>query len=735
MRSPAVLYVDVRCFQDFLEVPDIARHSAAVLRARLHSGLRDVEAVGLVDQQLPPLPAEIGQLLDRVTFNLNPSFSRGQSIYLDLSPLTHDLRFGGRFSGHENLVRASFIYDFLPLDWPGYPNTVAARIEYFSRIARLKSASLLFPVSQYAAKRMRDLVNLPADLVHVTGHAIPSSFFEARAAHIGSPPTVDPGQLFFVVVGTSDPRKNTVTAVKAVSEFNRRSNLAYGLTVLGEYTDRAKEQLIAEAQGGVTLRFLDKPTSAQLVAVYSASTATICPSHMEGAPGCIIEAAICGSPVIASSCAAYAELISDPESLFGSTQPLQLTERLLRIVRDHEWRQHLVEAQRSPVSAYHEAVVGERVWSAIQQELKSRLPLAFYVPAKVKLSILTPLPPDASDGSRLIQGALAELGRLADVDVYTGASRPIEQVSGVRDSGYLSHAPYHQPGCDAVIAALGNASLYHGIHDLFSFYGGPCILHELNLTQMMFDKLGLSEFALLASGFLGRTVDPVEAETWLLDQDRSPTWFVEAILERAAPLFVHSVQYAKMIEERFAFEAKVLPFPPIHNFSEEEIGEEHRRSVRARFGWDRHTFAVCTFDTSIGEQTTSTVQAAIRRLRALNKDVQLVVAGVAVRQPGAIEEAPEYSTINLDTRGNPALYRDILIAADAAVQLQTTDPGRPSTTLADCISAALPTLVSQSLAETCAGPGYVSRVSDLSNDREVADALGDISVRRPVAIY
>ena len=68
-------------------------------------------------------------------------------------------------------------------------------------------------------------------------------------------------------------------------------------------------------------------------------------------------------------------------------------------------------------------------------------------------------------------------------------------------------------------------------------------------------------------------------------------------------------------------------------------------------------------------------------------------------------------------------YRDYLIAADAAVQLQTQDPGAFSGAYLDCISAGLPTISNLNLASVMNTPSFVTTVPDQLSPLLIAEEL------------
>jgi hypothetical protein len=76
-------------------------------------------------------------------------------------------------------------------------------------------------------------------------------------------------------------------------------------------------------------------------------------------------------------------------------------------------------------------------------------------------------------------------------------------------------------------------------------------------------------------------------------------------------------------------------------------------------------------------------------------------------------------------------YRDVLLAADIAIQLRTLGPGSVSGALADCIAAGLPTVASAALADALDAPGYVRAVPDSPSPVLVAEAASELLAAAP----
>jgi hypothetical protein len=172
------VYVDARCLQDPLyQFRGVGHHVSALLRNRATSAAKNCHAIGLIDPILPQLPNEYRQLFDSVRLCLNPSFPSSGSIFISPSPMTHDPRFVLRFVGHEHLLTAAIVHDFIPFDWPGYLTNVSDRIDYLSKLASLKNSTLFLPNSHYTAKRLTEMLGVDGSNILVTGCSVRASLF------------------------------------------------------------------------------------------------------------------------------------------------------------------------------------------------------------------------------------------------------------------------------------------------------------------------------------------------------------------------------------------------------------------------------------------------------------------------------------------------------------------------------------------------------------------------------
>jgi glycosyltransferase involved in cell wall biosynthesis len=731
------IYVDARCLQDpEYQFRGIGQHVSSLLRNRTKTTAAKYHVVALVASDLPPLPEEYRKLFDESGYCLNYSLPRSGSIFINASPMTHDPKFTFRFINHPSLVSAAVVYDFIPLDRPGYLTRVSQRIDYLSKLTRLKSSALFLPISWYTGRRLIQLTGVGSDDVRVTGASARSSLFELARTPLSSASSAESSQPYFLTVGGADSRKNTKTVVQAVREINRLAAAPIQLRIVGLYSpvQRAALQRIAGAQ---FLEFLPDVADRTLVDLYAGAIATIAPSYIEGFSLPVVEAAACLSPVIASRCEAHLELIDQREALFQADKPDELAQRLTQLLTDSDLRARLLRAQAPLAEQFREEPVGVRFWSAIMERFERRLSPggpAVGRQTKPKIAFLSPFPPEQSGVARFTELTLRAARKHFEIDLFTNAPRPLLLDDGIRDVGAISIHAMLKPGYHSILSVLGNSRFHVPIFELFERYGGPCIMHDSRLTHLYLQRLGEPTFLEWAGKLLARTVQMDEVRLWLGDR-RLPSFFIEPVIERASPMIVHTRRYQHLLRERYGLNAEVATFPPNFQFTPEELCERNRAAVRRTLGMEEGAFVAASFGIVDHTKGVFTCIVALDLLRSWNIPAELYIVGrVGGMKQELTRVATDFGVLDrvhfFDDFVSEQQYRNFMIACDAAVQLRTYDFGQPSAALADCISAGIPTVANCSLAENCEAPAYVARIPDHISSLLIAEHLAEIWDRR-----
>ncbi|HEX7360785.1 MAG TPA: glycosyltransferase [Bryobacteraceae bacterium] len=731
-----VVYADFRCLQDpRYRVRGIGRHVAALFRTRRKSAFSTWKVVALTDPESPKLPPDIASLADEITCSTNPCIDSAPSVFIDGTPMTHDTRFSLRFLNHPHFFRAAVLHDFIPLDWPGYLPTLGHRTDYLAKLARLRKFDRFFPVSEYTAWRASELLGASRRQMTVTGSSVRSSLYKLRdRLELASDPCAQ-SEPYFVIVVATDVRKNPEVAIKAM----RHLNLLYGrripLKVVGHYDHDYKNKLLQLAGSSKRSSFLEfhhNVSDRDLVKLYQGAIATVVPSHIEGFSLPVVEASVCGCPVVASTCAAHMELIDLEEALFASDDAAALCAKLEALLNNPVLRDSLRASQASLAQRFHQNGVGERFWTALETAIKHRHgPVVITKPQKPRLAFLSPYPPDESGVARYTAMTIRAGEHLFQSDLYTDAPRPLTFDGTFRDAGPVNLTPSLNSRYDGIVSVIGNSLCHANIFKVFERCGGPCILHDARLTQIYHLRLGEEGFLRFAARLLGRPVSVEEAYNWL--QDRNPaTLFLEPIIERASPLIVHTVTQQAEIEKRYGISPTVLPGCPNSYFAFDELTGSRKQAVREQHGIPPGAFLISSFGRVDPVKGMETCILALELLRSWKIPAELYFVGSAHVYSSEIDRIASLYDVASHVHAQTGFidedtYRDFVIASDAAIQLRTYGFGQFSASLADCISAAVPTIATSDLATSCDAPSYVKSVPDRFSPLQVAEQLALIS--------
>jgi len=139
---------------------------------------------------------------------------------------------------------------------------------------------------------------------------------------------------YVLSVGTLEPRKNLVAAIRAVGALPERLRGAAPLVIAGQrgWLSGEIERLIRASEAAGWLRFLGFVPQEELPLIYAGSRVFVYPSRYEGFGLPVVEAMASGVPVITSSVSCLPEITGDAADLVhpDDTDGLRISmERLL----------------------------------------------------------------------------------------------------------------------------------------------------------------------------------------------------------------------------------------------------------------------------------------------------------------------------------------------------------------------------------------------------------------------
>ena len=717
--SSAVV-VDTRCLQDpRFKVRGVGLHARGVLAAvRAVAGARTI--VLLTTPELPDLDRALLEPSDQIVATPYAVQDLAIDLFVQLSPMTATAGPAVPFLLAPSCSTASVVYDFIPSTYPAsYLHSSTDALANRVRLEVLERYDLLLPISSATAAEWDDWLGPGARRV-VTGIANPLE--EAQGSRLVPRPP------FVLVPGGGDPRKNVAVAIAALAQHRNEGGPALRAVVTGVLTGAQANGLRELAhrlgQPPESLELRGAVSEGELVALYRSAEVVVVGSIAEGFSIPVAEAILQGTPVVASDIAAHRELVGAgpwlaPESsIDGFAEAIRVA---LRERDDIAARQ--LEALGDTATP---AAVRGRLTAALASLLEDgqRRSATIARPARPRLALVSPFPPQRSGVADYTARTFAQVATYADVHVYTaetpGQSREFQCHS-------LSAEPYLDGRFDSVINIVGNSHFHFAVMDLMASYGGACIAHDNRMIEAyLYDRGATWTAKFVSRGSRSFTVDDLDAV--LADLDRAPSIGYDMVARQASPLIVHGRALADRIRSETGVAPVVVPFVP-YNVPRRNITDDERAQARHDLGLADDVLHLATF--GILDRRTKGVDLIVGacawlRSWGVEAHLHLVGDGPAGERRALAELADEIGVDRHVTQHghvSRAMLESYLLGVDVAVQLRTSAMLSLSGAFADCVAFGVPTVATEDLAEEMDAPSYVARTGPETSALLVAEAV------------
>jgi len=218
----------------------------------------------------------------------------------------------------------------------------------------LPAADRLISISRTMTDDIRRAVRYPIGKVRTVHHGVGPEFrpVDDEAALDAARETYRLPGSYVLFVGHLYPQKNFATLLRAFERIRREVD--HDLVVVGRprWKYEGDLRLIDTLGLGDRVHFLHYVPYEDLPAIYTLASCLAFPSLYEGFGLVQVEAMACGCPVVAARAGAIPEIAGDAALLFDPTSPDELAGALLRVIRDREAREALVERGRARAGAF-----------------------------------------------------------------------------------------------------------------------------------------------------------------------------------------------------------------------------------------------------------------------------------------------------------------------------------------------------------------------------------------------
>jgi glycosyltransferase involved in cell wall biosynthesis len=206
-----------------------------------------------------------------------------------------------------------------------------------------RRARMILTPSESTRRDVVRLLGVPPERVRVIPYAAAPSFRRAGEGpellneRFGVTPP------YFLYVGTLEPRKNLVRALRAFARAFPDPDAGQRFVLVGErgwkYRETLREAARPELAGRV--QFLGYVAEELLPLLYTHATALVYPSLYEGFGLPVVEAMACGTPVLTSRSSSLAEIAAGAALLVDPADETALAEGLRALAQDAELRGRL----------------------------------------------------------------------------------------------------------------------------------------------------------------------------------------------------------------------------------------------------------------------------------------------------------------------------------------------------------------------------------------------------------
>ena len=598
------------------------------------------------------------------------------------------------------------VYDLIPLLFPDvYLRFPWQRRRYRARLELIRRADRVLAISETTASDVCEHLGVAPERVVVVGAGVSEQFRPpmTRAAALDEVKRERPwlASGYVLYTGGIEPRKNIDRLLEAYATLSDEVRSAHQLVVVCnvEPADRVRlEERLRELGVSERVYFPGYVPDEQLVRLYQAAGLVVFPSLYEGFGLPIAEALACGAAVVASDTPAVVELVPERSARFDPRNVREIASTLERVLTDEGTLEGLRAKGLDPSFSWR-AVAG-RTAAAYEDLLTHPLRRR---PRRPRVAWVSPLPPQRTGIADESYRVLAALADRCAIDAYVDGpkSEEAEPPPGVelKELGQFEAAERAHGGYERIFYCLGNSEYHTGALGQLKSRPGYVIAHDVRLTGLYGwraherPELDARTFPeILDSMYPGRVPKEVAEHGWIgmEEADQLGIYMAREAIAGSRRFFVHS-RHAAQLARREASpgderKIEVLPFGVPSPEELQSLASRDEPPLVATFGL-------------VGPP-----KQVDKIVRALPHVLSRTKAKLAVVGPhtGAEQErglAARADELQIADRFEQTGYveEDELLAwlarTSVAVQLRATSNGETSAAVAKCLSAGVPTIV------------------------------------------
>lgn len=476
------------------------------------------------------------------------------------------------------------VYDIIPYVFKNHYLADKNTYKYYMEcVDMLRWIDEYFVISGSVKADMIKYLKFPEKKIHVIYGAADESVYKKmdisdtlKKQVLGKYRISDP---YVMCTGGDDERKNIEGLIRAFAETCDKVRKQYQLVIVCKLSEQAVERytnVINEVglKGRVILT--NFVSDEELIVLYNLATLMAFPSKYEGFGLPVVEAWMCGTPVLTSTNSSLQEIGGDGAILVDADSVQKIAEGLNKALCECDLDDLLLKGQKRL-----EIFNWENVATLMLDFFKSNVVGKKKSPVVRKIAMFSPLPPQQSGIADYTYDIISILNKNYVIDMYVDSEVDELGLDNVTVYNHHEFKRKHKE-YDRIVYQMGN-SLYHRyMHPYVKKYPGIVVLHDYNMrgvveAMYVYEKLQQNKMSevLREEGY---SEEEIQYYMNHLGQEELVKYEINSfIINYATKVIVHS-EYAKrkLLQKNIARAVSVIP---LYSHVEEKLRDVQNDDV------------------------------------------------------------------------------------------------------------------------------------------------------------
>ncbi len=612
----------------------------------------------------------------------------------------------------------SILYDLIPLIHSDiYLQNPTIKFWYDERLNVFKKSDYFFSISESAAAESVNYIGWSPQSVCNISTAADEIFYEKE--YTDSYKTKIKSKYgitnrFLMYTGGVDHRKNIEGLIFAYGTLPEQLKNSYQLAIVCSMDDNEKKRLYEYALKNSVSKdqivFTGFVSDEEIVALYNLCHAFVFPSWHEGFGLPVLEALLCGKPVITSNRSSLPEVIQYDDALFDPHDPNDIAQKIEKVLTDETYRAALITHAKKQALKFSWNITANKLLDNLTlftNDFKRKHKTISNLPAKkdnerrLKLAFLSPVPPERSGISYYSADLIPHLSLYYDIELITTAEKVTDEwISKYVTVHSVEWFSENADKFDRILYQVGNSHFHEHMFTLIKSFPGVSVLHDFYVSGVL---SWMEHQGKLDGDFSGSLNYSHGIKSLIFNEQFK--YNNEAIIKYPCNLEVlnhsrgiifHSANSIKLTDNwygnRFYDKLKVIPLlrPRV------DVTKEKKELARSSLSINKDSLVIISLGFLAPTKLNHKLIHSFKKLTVNNNNLRLVFVG----QHAEGEYGDEIRSLiedneNIDVTGwvSDDTYKNWLLAADIGVQLRTMSRGETSAAVLDCMNYGLATIV------------------------------------------